>query len=190
LFFCIGDVSGHGIAAAMFMARTIGLVRTLAQTTVQPAVLLTQLNDRLCIGNETNIFVTLFCGVLNSKSGQLVYSNAGHCAPMLLSNEKANSLPLPKGALLGAWPNLSYAAQHCTLAPGETLFCFTDGVTEASNPQNIEFSEERCMTLLTSIGYLGLSELIDRVREEVQIFSETSYLADDCTMLALRRPSL
>ena len=102
LFVCIGDVSGHGIAAALFMVRVIGLLRILAMDTMQPEKILETLNDRLCIGNDANLFVTLFCGFLDVQSGRFVYSNGGHCAPLVCAARDAARLPLPKGILVGA----------------------------------------------------------------------------------------
>jgi sigma-B regulation protein RsbU (phosphoserine phosphatase) len=187
LFFCIGDVSGHGIVSALFMARTIGLVRVLAMGTPDPHKLLTQLNERLCLGNETNVFVTLFCGLLEVDTGRLVYSNAGHCAPMLNRKGQTNILALPKGPLVGAFAGARYQSLELTLGIGDTLFCYTDGVTESHNPRSEEFSEKRCVELIDRIGSQPIRQLLESVRREVTAFSETQVLEDDCTMLALRR---
>jgi len=189
LFICIGDVSGHGIASALFMARTIGLLRMLAMNTVQPDELLRQLNDRLCIGNETNIFITLFCGFYDLDSGTLTYSNGGHCAPILRSGDGSRHIAIPKGPLLGAFEGMKFKPAEILLEPGDTLFCYTDGVTEAQTSSAEEFTEERCLTLLDEMGSLPLPELLDHFRSEVKIFTGSDVLEDDCTMLALRRPA-
>ncbi|HET7731768.1 MAG TPA: SpoIIE family protein phosphatase, partial [Usitatibacter sp.] len=97
LFLCIGDVSGHGIAAALSMVRVIGLLRTMAADQLPPEKILGALNDRLCTGNDTNLFVTLFCGYLDVQTGRLVYSNGGHCAPMVCTERSGTLLPVPKG---------------------------------------------------------------------------------------------
>jgi sigma-B regulation protein RsbU (phosphoserine phosphatase) len=188
LFFCIGDVSGHGIPAALFMARTIGLLRILAMATLQPDELLETLNERLCIGNETNIYVTLFCGFLDLESGKLRYSNGGHCAPILSLHGQSRQLPLPKGALIGAFPNLKFASIDYALNPGEMLFCYTDGVTEAQNPLGEEFSEDRCLKIIDQTGLQSLPALLDAVRREVVGFTGSELFDDDCTMLAILRP--
>jgi sigma-B regulation protein RsbU (phosphoserine phosphatase) len=189
LFFCIGDVSGHGIAAALFMARTIGLLRILATSHTQPDKLLENLNDRLCIGNDTNIFVTLFCGLLNVESGKLLYSNGGHCAPILSIDGKTSQLAIPKGALIGAFAGISYSCMEYSLNPGDLLFCYTDGVTEAQNQTGEEFSENRCLKILHQADLLSLPALLDTVRQEVTRFTGLELLDDDCTMLAIRRPA-
>ncbi len=188
LFLCIGDVSGHGVAAALFMARTIGLLRVLAMNTLQPDKLLETLNDRLCIGNDANIFVTLFCGFLDVGSGSLLYSNGGHCAPLLSAAGRTAPLAIPKGALIGAYPGLRYSALEHALLPGDVLFCYTDGVTEAQNSAGDEFSEDRCLAILNRAGSSPLPELLDGVRREVASFTASELLNDDCTMLAVRRP--
>ena len=188
LFFCIGDVAGHGVASALFMARTIGLMRVLAMSTSEPDRLLAELNDRLCIGNETNIFVTLFCGVLDTDTGALIYSNGGHCPPLLRKGGVSAPLPLPRGPLIGAFEGMHFLTLSVTLEPGDTLFCYTDGVTEAQTPAGEEFTDERCLSLLDTLSSMPLPEMLDALRREVGAFTGTPMLDDDCTMLALRRP--
>jgi len=186
LFVCIGDVSGHGIAAALFMVRVIGLLRILAMDTMQPEKLLETLNDRLCIGNDANLFVTLFCGYLDVQSGNFVYSNGGHCAPMVCTGRDAALLPLPQGTLVGAMSGRSYGSMRRMLAVGETLFCYTDGVTESENQAGVQFSEEGCLELLRHGAERALPALLDALLEKVVSHTGSKMLADDCTMLALR----
>ncbi len=188
LFFCIGDVSGHGIAAAMFMARTIGLLHILAMNHKQPDQLLSKLNDRLCVGNDTHIFITLFCGFLDLRCGKLSYSNGGHCAPVLFTHGKAKQLAIPKGALIGAFSDIKYSSMEYILNLGDMLFCYTDGVTEAQNQQNEAFSEGRCLDIIEQTGSLSLPSLLETMRQEVVKFTNSEILDDDCTMLAIRYP--
>ena len=187
LFVCIGDVSGHGIAAALFMVRVIGLLRILAMETAQPEKILETLNDRLCIGNDANLFVTLFCGFLDVQTGDFVYANAGHCAPMLCRGREVAPLPLPKGALVGAASGRHYSSRECNLAIGTTLFCYTDGVTEAENPAGIPFTEGGCLEALRHGAESPIAEILDSLHERVIIHTGSKVLVDDCTMLALRR---
>jgi sigma-B regulation protein RsbU (phosphoserine phosphatase) len=189
LFLCIGDVSGHGIAAALFMARTIGLMRMLAMNTSQPDRLLESLNDRLCLANDTNIFVTLFCGFLDVASGRLFYSNAGHCAPILVSGTHSRPMDIPRGTLAGAFPGRRYSTIEYDLKPGDLLFCYTDGITEAQGPSGAEFSEQRCMDALANAGTDALHSLLDGLRRDVAMFTGSPLLDDDCTMLVLRHSS-
>ena len=189
LFFCIGDVTGHGVAAALFMARTIGLMRIIAMSTPEPHHIVASLNDRLCAANDTNIFVTLFCGILDVASGRLRYSNAGHCAPVRRAGGRAQPLPTPRGPLIGVFPGIAYARMEVQLAPGELLFCYTDGVTEARNAAQEEYSDERCVRVVEAEGAGPLHDLLDAVRRDVAAFTGTALLEDDCTMLAVRRPA-
>jgi phosphoserine phosphatase RsbU/P len=188
LFFCIGDVSGHGIPAALFMARCIGLLRIAAMSSRRPDRLLQRVNEQLCAGNDANMFVTLFCGVLDVTTGRLVYTNGGHCAPLLVKGGEATVLPIPKGALIGAIPGLRYVAREMLLAPGATLVCFTDGVSEACNAADEEFSEERLRAMLGALSADTPAAMLDAVRAAVAEFSGHAPLMDDCTLLAVRRP--
>ena len=188
LFFCIADVSGHGIASALFMARAVGLIRVLAMGITEPHTLLSELNARLCDGNEANIFVTMFCGILNIPKRTLLYSNGGHCAPMLLHPGRSRMLPIPKGPLVGAFAGCKYSSMKLVLGPEETLFCYTDGVTEAHNSKGEELTEERCLQMLDGLPPQASGDLLDHVRAQVADFTGTGLLEDDCTMLAIRLP--
>ena len=187
LFFCIGDVSGHGVVSALFMARAIGLLRLLAIKTTAPDQLLRELNDRLCVANDTNIFLTIFCGFFDVRTSELSYSNGGHCAPLLLTPQGAHFLPIPKGPLIGAFESMKFGVASLVLQPDELLFCYTDGVTEAQTDDGTEYSEERCAHFLESTGHLPLADLLDAFRSDVERFTGKHALDDDCTMLALRR---
>lgn len=188
LFFCIGDVSGHGIPAAMFMARAISLMRIAAMSISHPELLLKHVNEQLCVGNDANLFVTLLCGFLETATGRVIYSNGGHISPVLWSNGQASSLPLPKGTIIGVIPGIKYLQSEILLNEGDFMLCFTDGVTEAQTAEGEEFSETRLKRLVEDIAHHPLENLLDRVREEVAEFSGDLKLADDCTMLAIRRP--
>jgi len=188
LFLCVGDVSGHGVPAALFMARAIGLMRIVAMGTNRPDLLLERINDELCVGNDTSMFMTIFCGFFEVASGRLTYSNGGHCAPVLVRRDGTTRLPLPKGTMAGAMPGLRYAAQEIVLERGEMLVCFTDGATEAQNAAAEEFSEERLLAIVARHADDPLEALLDAVRREVTEFTGREALEDDCTLLAVRRP--
>ena len=187
LFFCIGDVSGHGIASALFMARAIGLLRILAMTTFQPDRLLTKLNDSLCVNNDTNLFLTIFCAFLNLDTGRMTYSNGGHCPPILEAAGELSDLAIPKGPLVGAFAGVRYASMTKILDREDALYCYTDGVTEAQNASGEEFSEDRCKSWMGQRPLQPLQSVLDGIRRQVAIFSGTEILEDDFTMLALRR---
>ncbi len=190
LFICVGDVSGHGIAAALFMVRVIGLLRNLAMGSLQPEKILETLNDRLCIGNDANLFVTVFCGFLDVTTGQLVYSSAGHCPPMVCSGSaggQAVLLPVPRGILAGAASGRQYTSMRHQLGIGETLLCYTDGLTEAENPAGEPFSERGCLNFLLKARANPLPDLLDAMYEQVVSHTGLRHPADDCTILAVRR---
>jgi len=187
LFFCIGDVSGHGIASALFMARAIGLLRILAMTTTHPDKLLTKLNERLCISNDTNLFLTIFCAFLDMDTGRVTYSNGGHCPPFVCVGGELRDLAIPKGPLVGALPGARFAAMTHTLNRDDALYCYTDGVTEAQNASCEEFSEDRCKRWIEQDPSQPLQLVLDDIRRQVATFTGTEVLEDDFTMLALRR---
>ncbi len=189
LFFCVGDVSGHGIPAALFMARTISLMRTFAMTTTQPNHLLERINHQLCKGNDADMFVTLFCGFFNVHSGQLIYSNAGHNPPVLASSNGVSKLLLPKGAMIGVIPDINYTNLEIHLKPGDLLLCYTDGVTEAQTGEGEEFSEQRLLELVAANTYLSIDELLLLLRQTLREFTDNLDLTDDCTLLAMRWPT-
>ena len=188
LFFCIGDVSGHGIPAALFMARVVGLLRITATGTREPDRLLQQINEQLCAGNDTNMFVTLFCAFLDIGTGELTYSNAGHCPPVLLRDGRPSLLPLPKGALIGVIPGSRYLANAIVLDEGDALICHTDGLTEAQSGSGEEFGVERMLDLAARHSGLAPDGLIACLRDALSEFSGDLPPGDDCTLLAVRRP--
>lgn len=187
LFFCIGDVSGHGIPAAMFMARAVSLMRIAASSFQEPAALIERVNDQLCAGNDANLFLTLFCGMLDIKTGHLSYSNAGHLPPIIVRAGRSEMLPLPKGTVVGVMPGIRYRNLETLLLPDELLLSFTDGVTEAQTPAAEEFTEPALARLIETQATLPLESLLAMVRAEVTRFTGTTELADDCTLLAVRR---
>lgn len=188
LFLCIGDVSGHGIGAALLMARTIGLMRSLAMTTTAPETVLEQLNAFLCEGNDTCLFATLFCGYLEPASGTLTYSNAGHLPPLLIQEGHCTELPLPRGLLAGVAPRATYRAATVQLNRGDLLFAYTDGLSEAEDGEGRPFGIDPCRDLLTQRGQEPLPTILDAVRDALTAFSGSGALEDDCTLLLLRRP--
>lgn len=184
LFLCIGDVTGHGLGAALFMARTIGLVRLLAHQIAAPAELLTTLNDRLCDSRSNGPYVTLFCGVLDGASGQFTYANAGHCPPLKLAPDRVTTLAVPRGVLLGAFPGLAYQEMEAHLEPGEGLLLYTDGLTEAENRQGKPFGLEPCLQLP---GGAAPEALLEQLLGSWSRFTELDPPADDCALLAIQR---
>jgi phosphoserine phosphatase RsbU/P len=187
LFVCIGDVSGHGVSAALLMARTIGLLRSMAMAAGDPADLLQNLNASLCEGNETSMFVTLFCGFLDPATGRFVYANAGHCPPLLLTGGQVAPLPMPRGPLAGAFRQVTYGSSETQLAMGDLLFTYTDGITEAEDATGQPFGLEGLAQLLRTHHNEPLPRLLDAIRSDLHRFNGGADLEDDCTLLLLRR---
>lgn len=188
LFVCIGDVSGHGIGAALLMARTIGLMRSLAMGATAPESVLEQLNAFLCEGNDACLFVTLFCGYLEPTSGRFTYSNAGHLPPLVLQDDRCSELPLPRGLLAGVAPRATYRSETVQLNRGDLLFAYTDGLTEAENGNGQPFGIDSCRDLLLQRKAAPLPKILDDLRDGLTAFSGSGALQDDCTLLLLRRP--
>lgn len=186
VFVCIGDVSGHGLGAALFMARTVGLLRLLAHQIEAPGQLLASLNDRLCESPSDGHFLTLFCEVLDGATGHFVYANAGHCPPVILQSKQNSFLPVPRSVLLAAFPGISYEQMATQINPGEGLLLYTDGLTEAENDTGEPFGLERCLHQpVAATPEAWLEQLL----ESWMRFSRKDPPADDCALLALRRIS-
>jgi sigma-B regulation protein RsbU (phosphoserine phosphatase) len=188
LFLCIGDVSGHGIGASLLMARTIGLIRSLAMSATGPEAVLEQLNAFLCEGNDTCLFVTLFCGYLEPARGTLTYSNAGHLPPLLIQAGVGTELPLPRGLLAGISPQARYRSETVQLNRSDLLFAYTDGLSEAEDGEGRPFGIDPCRELLLQRKQAPLPTILDGVRDALTSFSGSSALEDDCTLLLLRLP--
>jgi sigma-B regulation protein RsbU (phosphoserine phosphatase) len=188
LFFCIGDGSGHGIGAALLMARTMGLLRAMAISHDRPERVLEHLNDHLAERNESAAFVTLFCGFYDPSSGLLSYANGGHCPPLICRDNGISLLPLPRGILVGAFSARRFGGMRIVLQPGELLFLFSDGITEAENPLGEPFGVEGCRQVIARHRQAPLPSLLAALGAELHRFTAADTLEDDGTMLAIRRP--
>ena len=182
----IGDVSGKGIPAAIFMAVTATLLRATARHVQRPEQILSHVNQELSRDNATSMFVTLFCAVLDTRSGRLTFASGGHTTPVLVRPGQPPRLFEGRpGTVVGIEPNLSFASKDVQLELGDTLFLYTDGVTEAFNPEVECFGEER---LLQALGEVppGSREMVQRVLEKVHVFARGAPQSDDIALLALR----
>ncbi len=187
LCFAIGDVCGKGIPASILMAVTKSLLATAAGEGHEPDMVLQRVNRQLSVNNESCVFVTLFCGILDLNTGDLVYANAGHDPPVLMrEGNRCEFLGPPTGPVLGLIPDAVFPTRKLTLLPGETLFTFTDGVTEAMDKQGEFFSKERLCSQLGLCPEETVQGLIQYELEKVLAFSLGTPQADDITMLAVR----
>jgi sigma-B regulation protein RsbU (phosphoserine phosphatase) len=182
----LGDVSGKGIPAALFMAVTSPLLRATARHVQEPAQILSHVNQELARDNESSMFVTLFCGVLDTKSGLLTWASGGHTAPALLRPGHAPSLLAGKpGTVVGIQANLVFVERQLQLEPGDSLFLYTDGVTEAFDPLGACFLEERLLQALAGAGR-SAKEQVEHVLAAVREFARGEPQSDDIALLALR----
>lgn len=185
LGFALGDVSGKGVGAALFMAVTRTLLRATALQGLGPAACLRHVNRVLYPESMAQMFVTLVYGELDLTTGEVTYGNAGHHAPYVLGERPA---PLPRNGGLGLCltSDFGYEAQRVTLKPGESLFLYTDGVPEAADPQRALFGEERLHACLGRVNGDAPAEVIHGVLQALDGFTAGAPPADDVTMLALR----
>ena len=181
LYFCIGDVSGKGVPASLVMAVSRTLFRNIAAHTAEPVHIVETMNTELCEGNENCMFVTLFVGVLDLQTGRLRYCNAGHDAPYL----EAEHLPCNSNLPVGVMSDLTFSEQEVIIAPGMTLFLYTDGLTEAENGDRELFSMQRITDVITSFEG-SPQELIETMTAAVHQFVGDTEQSDDLTMLAIR----
>ena len=187
LFFCIGDVSGKGIPASLYMAVTRSLFRNISQHVSKPEQIINALNQAQSEGNDTNMFVTLFVGVLDLKTGKLCYCNAGHDAPLLLGSE-VTILPCECNLPIGVIADFKFEQQETTLERPSTIFLFTDGLNEAENIDHAQFGDERIKNIaeaLISNGQLEPMQVIRHMTDSVHTFVGTAEQSDDLTMLAI-----
>ncbi|QLA20758.1 SpoIIE family protein phosphatase [Desulfolutivibrio sulfoxidireducens] len=186
LFFSVGDVSGKGVPAALFMAVTKTLIKGNAESDTDPADILTKVNAELCVDNEQLLFVTMFCAILDFTTGELVFSNAGHNPPVLLRADGATEfLALPRGVFLGVMDEAVYRTGRITLAPGDALLVYTDGVTEAMNEAEQLYSSARLLDLLRAANRTDATGLTNTVMESVLAYEGDAPQADDITVLGL-----
>jgi sigma-B regulation protein RsbU (phosphoserine phosphatase) len=187
LAFVLGDVSGKGVPAAMFMAVARTLIRATAQQGIAPGECLDYVNKTLASLETSWMFVTLFYGILDTRTGQVLYANGGHNPPYVYSSAGAR-LVVNQGSdmLVGIMPAASYRTFSLQLAPGEGLLLYTDGVTEAIGPDEEFFSDERLEQLVADHGGDDPEALVKRVHAAVQEFAAGTPQSDDITVLALR----
>lgn len=184
----IADVSGKGVPAAFFMAISRTILQTTGKEGWSPAECLRRANDQLCQTNPMSLFVTVFYGILDTRTGQFRYANGGHNPPCLIHRDDGTVLRIKPtdGIALGVMEDMPFEEGETSLLPGDTLFMFTDGISEAMDIDGREFTEGRLTQALTDTHVLELDRILKRVREHVQIFVGEAPQSDDLTCLVLR----
>ena len=186
LHFLVADVSGKGIPAAMFMMRAKTELKSLTETEMDLADVFTHGNDALCEGNDAGMFVTAWQGTINLTDGTVRFANAGHTPPLVCRNGQFEYLRSRAGFVLAGMDGIRYRTQEFKLEPGDTVYLYTDGVTEATNAQSELFGEERLLNAVNSRPFDSVRELCDFVKAEVDSFVGDAPQFDDITMVALR----
>lgn len=190
LFFVIGDVSDKGVPAALFMTRANALIKGAAGRGETPEAVLDVVNRSLSEENELCMFVTLLAGLLDLRTGRLRLASAGHDAPLKVSaGGEVDWVPLDNGPPVGLDEDAIFTGHDLQLDEGDTLFTYTDGVTEARNPDGVMFGEERLEAVLRGSASRDAAALLSAVHEAVEHFAAGAEPADDLTLLVVRRSS-
>ncbi len=195
LYFCIGDVSGKGVPAALFMAVAHTLFRNVSENNETPASIMLSMNETLCRGNDHNMFCTMFLGVLDLTTGKLNYCNAGHCAPVLKRGSSLEVLPVNVNVALGVIEGFPYQDQETMLRKEDGVFLYTDGVSEAENEEKVLYGEKNVLNIL-KYAFIepnqSAKELVDVMVGAVGDHVGEAEQSDDITMLMIAyngRPS-
>ena len=182
----IADVSGKGIPAALFTMVTQMLLKNTAKNFMSPARCLSDVNELLAENNDACVFVTVFYGLLDLRDGTFRYCNGGHNPPRLMRSDAGiEELPTTGNVVLGVFPGHDYVDTEVRLAPGDSLFLYTDGITEAQNAHNEEFGEERLDAALASLKQAGTHDVTNGVVEAVHRFVDGAPQSDDITCITL-----
>ena len=188
LVITIADVSGKGVPAALFMAKSQSvlknsILREKMQDRLSAAI--ENANRQLCRNNDSAMFVTALVGILDMQSGHFTYVSGGHCPPLLGRNDHYEFLPIKKCSMLGVM-ELPYTQQSVDLLPGDTLYLYTDGVSEAMDEQGRQFTERQIKEKLNGLPHMSIEDILAKMREFVRQHAGTAPQSDDITMLGLR----
>ena len=189
LFFCIGDVSGKGIPASLYMVVTKALFRTVSGHESSPERIIYALNEVLSRDNDSNMFVTLFVGVLDLPSGRLHYCNAGHDAPLLIGHTGAGLLPVDSNLPVGVMTGWKFSKQETLMDPDTTIFLYTDGLNEAENINHQQFEMSRVIEVahkLQKENNFKPTVIVNEMTDAVHQFVGDADQSDDLTMMALQ----
>ena len=186
LYFCLGDVSGKGVPASLFMAMARNMFHVLAQQQLSPAEIATRLNATLSEDNESSMFVTMFIGVADLHTGHLGFCNAGHNPPVLLGPGTSEFLEMIPNAPIGLWPGLDYEGEEIEDISNQPLFIYTDGLNEAENRQQEQFTDERLLEILETTSFESSRQTIEMLRTEVEKHRDGAEPNDDLTMLCVK----
>jgi serine phosphatase RsbU (regulator of sigma subunit) len=182
LYFCIGDVSGKGVPASLFMAQATRLFRTLATQRMMPDEIATRMNAILSEDNEQGMFVTMFIGLVNLKTGHLDFCNAGHNPPVF----NGSFINMESNAPIGLWPNLKYEGESIETIKNHIMFVYTDGLTEAENKEQQQFGEDRLLGMLRNNKSNTARQIVMTLKDQVDKHRNGADPNDDLTMMCLK----
>lgn len=186
LYFCVGDVSGKGVPASLFMAQTIRLFRAMAKQGVPPADMANYLNMELCEGNESAMFVTMFIGMIELETGRLDFCNCGHNPPVIgCGTPQAHFIDMQPNAPIGLWPEMAFDGETIENIRNKPFFIYTDGLNEAENQSQEQFSDERLLDYLRQTPFTHAKDLINGLSTLVEQHRDGAEPNDDLTMLCL-----
>ena len=182
----IGDVSGKGVPAAMFMMKTITSFRDFAAPNKTPSQILKEVNASIFKGNKASMFVTCFLAILDKRNGKVIYANAGHNPPIVGSNHNFKYLGCNSGFLLGCFKDCFLIDEEIILKPGESLTLYTDGITEARNINGDFFGEEKLLEVFNKNDYTCTVELHHTIKDEIADFVKDAPQSDDITFVTMK----
>jgi sigma-B regulation protein RsbU (phosphoserine phosphatase) len=183
----LGDVSGKGLPASMFMVRAISLARLLSRQIAEPEEILARLNDELSVDNPSGMFVTFLCAVFEPASQRLALANAGHCRPILLSDGESPRWAVKHlGTALGFDPGLTFERTELTLKTGDSLIFYSDGVSEAFNLRDECYGVDRLLVEAGELSSRPASEMATALLRDVRAFAGTAPQSDDIAILAVK----
>jgi serine phosphatase RsbU (regulator of sigma subunit) len=188
LYFAVGDVSGKGIPASLFMAQATRLFRTLAHQDMMPAEICTRMNRELAGNDNTNgMFITMFIGMLDMQTGHLDFCNAGHNSPVIGGGSNhGDFLKMESNAPIGLWQGLKYVGEQIDTIKGRALFIYTDGLNEAENEKQEQFGEKRLIDSLRNTRYDTAQQVVEMMMAEVEKYRNGAEVNDDLTMMCLK----
>lgn len=185
LVFCIGDVSGKGLPASLYMTAAMSAFKVLASHEDSPSEILSRMNNTLSSYETKNTFITMIVGILDLESHVLTYSNAGHNPPVLIENGNSKFIELPVGVPAGIFEGYPYTDMQMKLNEGESLLLYTDGVTEATNEAKTLYGEERLINLTKYLAGLNSDQITGKVIESISEFVKDAEQSDDITMVCI-----
>ena len=187
LYFCLGDVSGKGVPASLFMAQTIRLFRALAKQHQMPAYIATRLNEELTEKNDNGMFVTMFIGQLNLITGQLHFCNAGHNPPVIGGDEHQGSfLEMESNAPIGLWPEIDFIGEEIETIKDRPLFIYSDGLNEAENSKQEQFGDDHILDILRHTKFKDARHVVELMEAEVKRHRADAESSDDMTIMCLK----